>query len=104
MKSGTTSPASSKGMPKMSATIEPPPSVRLMTRPAIKRSRPMAMANEKLKALSGLRLGLAAVGSLALNSHCAEPSGAVSRELVGIKQDFRRAIETLLPVPNALVL
>ena len=66
MISGTINPASSKGMPKISATLEPSPSVRLITRPAMKRSKPIAMANEKLKALSGVRRGFDVAGSLAL--------------------------------------
>lgn len=48
MNTGKTRPAINSGMPKINPTVAPWPRVRLMTRPAIKRTRPMAMLKEKL--------------------------------------------------------
>lgn len=55
MKSGSTKPAMSNGIPKMRPMVAPWPSVRLITRPAINRTSPTAMLNEKLYALSKVR-------------------------------------------------
>ena len=48
MISGTINPARSKGMPKKRPMLELSASVRLIIKPAMKRIRPIAIANEKL--------------------------------------------------------
>ena len=46
--SGTTRPAKSSGTPKISPRLEPLPSVRLITKPAMNRTKPMPTAKEKV--------------------------------------------------------
>lgn len=48
MISGTIRPARSRGMPKINPRLEPPPSVRLITNPPMKRISPIATAKEKV--------------------------------------------------------
>src|SRR5437870_1851690 len=62
MISGTTRPATSRGMPKISPRLVPPPNVRLTTNPAMKRIKPMAMAKEKLESLSNVFPDFVAAG------------------------------------------
>lgn len=48
MMTGRTRPAISSGIPKMRPMVIPWPSVRLITRPAMKSTRPMPTLKEKL--------------------------------------------------------